>query len=462
MGGHMITTAEILPEIDSKRSNQYSFAKLCMIAFPLMLSALSGTLMLFIDRLVLAQYNAQVMNAAAASGLVFAVFQFGVLSVAAIAEVFVGQYNGAKQYHLLAKPVWQMIWFSAMTTPLFILIGSFGANFLLAEEVLKHDQGFFSWIMYFGPFFGINAALSSFYIGQGKVKYVTFTIIFASLVNLFLDIALVFGFLFIPSLGAKGAALATGLAQVFNAFLLFIPFLGKSTQTHFHSHLWQFDSKMFWQCLKIGYPNAVGHMGSIAAWAVVSTILSKASFEHISIFAISQSIWILLTFITEGNQKAVSTVSANLIGAGKIKALNQVFLSGLCLMATLSCLLAIPLLTFPEYLVQGFLSEGLTGFELKDMVYASCKWIWLAFIFEGTTWIIAGILTSAGDTRFIMTIHVLNSWIFAVIPYFVLVNYYGATPMTTVYLMVIFSFVNMVAFLQRYRSQKWQARACII
>jgi MATE family multidrug resistance protein len=456
-----------LSDIEQKETNEVSnkltrhpigsLRELCTLAFPLMLSALSGTIMLFIDRLVLAHYNTHVMNAAAAAGVVFAIFQFGSLSVAAIAEVFVGQYNGAKKLSLIAKPVWQMIWFSLMTAPIFIILGIVGPPWLLPQEVLTHEQGFFSWLMFFGPIFPLNAALASFYIGRGKVRLVTASLVLSSLINLVLDILLVFGLGALPAMGAKGAAIATGTAQVANACILLIPFLGKSSRMQYGSNRWQFDVKMFLHCLKIGVPNAVGHMVAIAAWAMVTALLAKTSYEHITLFAISQSIWILLTFITDGNQKAVSAVSANLIGAGQIQSVTKVFKSGIGLMLTLAILLAIPLIAFSDYLVQGFLTEqNVTDESLRALAILSCKWIWLAFLFENTTWIVAGILTSAGDTRFIMVMNAFNAWFFGVLPFYVLVNYFNAPASITMYLLAGFSFINMLTFLNRYWGKKWQ------
>lgn len=86
--------------------------ELFAISFPLMLSFLSNYLMLFFDRLILANYSLQAMNAVTASSLFCMIFQYGAIGIASIAEVFIGQFNGSKQYLKAAGPTWQMIWFS--------------------------------------------------------------------------------------------------------------------------------------------------------------------------------------------------------------------------------------------------------------------------------------------------------------------------------------------------------------
>ena len=47
------------------------------------------------------------------------VFIYGGIGIASIAEVFVGQFNGAKEYLKVASLVWQMIWFSLATSVIF-------------------------------------------------------------------------------------------------------------------------------------------------------------------------------------------------------------------------------------------------------------------------------------------------------------------------------------------------------
>ena len=106
-----------------------SVRELFTIAFPLMLSILSGNLMMFLDRLILANYSLEAMNAAAAAGMACMVIQYGAIGIASIAEVFVGQYNGAKKYAQAAQPTWQMVWFSLMTTVIFLAAAKWSGPF---------------------------------------------------------------------------------------------------------------------------------------------------------------------------------------------------------------------------------------------------------------------------------------------------------------------------------------------
>ena len=115
-----------------------SFRELWAISYPLMLVGLSAHLMIFIDRLILAHYSTEAMNGVVSAWMVCGVFTISVVSVAAIAEVFVGRFNGEKNYQRIGEPVWQMIWFSLMSFAFFIPLSMYGAQFFIPDNYVWH------------------------------------------------------------------------------------------------------------------------------------------------------------------------------------------------------------------------------------------------------------------------------------------------------------------------------------
>lgn len=84
-----------------------SFMELFSVCLPLILTAASGSLLYFFDRVILARYSIDAMNASASGWMACAVLQIAILAVASITEVFVGQYNVANCYRDLGAPVWK-------------------------------------------------------------------------------------------------------------------------------------------------------------------------------------------------------------------------------------------------------------------------------------------------------------------------------------------------------------------
>src|SRR5437016_14456039 len=89
-----------------------SFRELCSLSLPLMLMVFSTYPMIFGDRLIVSMYSLEAMNAVGMVSIIIGVFYFGFTSLALIAEVFVGQYNGSKQYEMIGPSVWQLAWMS--------------------------------------------------------------------------------------------------------------------------------------------------------------------------------------------------------------------------------------------------------------------------------------------------------------------------------------------------------------
>src|SRR3989344_2976794 len=103
-----------------------SIRELWSVSFPLMISSLASLFMIFTDRIFLSRYSVEALNASVNAGTLAWALMAGFAMVTAMSEVFVAQYNGAKQYHRLGRPVWQMIWFSLFSFALFIPMAIWG------------------------------------------------------------------------------------------------------------------------------------------------------------------------------------------------------------------------------------------------------------------------------------------------------------------------------------------------
>ncbi|HET9843982.1 MAG TPA: MATE family efflux transporter [Gammaproteobacteria bacterium] len=442
-----------------------SIRELWTLSYPLMLSALSGTLMLFCDRIILAHYHTDAMNAAASASMVFFTFIFAGISIAGIAEVLVGQYNGAQKWEKIAEPVWAMIWFSSFLVIPFIGIGIFGSPYLLANNMQEYGVPYLTGLMFSAPLFALVAALSAFFIGRGQVALVTYSVAIGNVLNFVLNLVFVFGVEgYIPAMGTLGSSLGTGIAQATIALILFALFLSKTNRVKFGTGNWRLHWGSFRQCMRIGLPNSLGHMAAITAWTIVLHLLASTSFEHITVFTIGQSIWILFSFITDGSSKAMSAVAANLIGSNNIHKIKKVLVSGILLQCIYAVFLAVPLLITPHLMIDLFIPDVTDTHiqSIKSLLAAGCFWLWIAFVGDAITWVIAGILTAAGDTIFIMIMSTLASWIFGMLPIYIMVVKYHGAPNVSLNLIALFTTLTAISFYLRYKTNHWERKALLI
>lgn len=443
------------------RYNSGSFGELVAIALPLILAAVSTALMLFTDRLILANYSINAVNAVATAGTAFAIFQFGMICVTGMSEVFVGQYNGSKQYEKIAEPVWQMIWFSLLCGLVLIPLAYFGSEYLLPANYHQQAVPYFRWLMYFAPLFPIFVALSGFYVGRGKTKFVLITTVCVNLLNALLDIIFVFGVSgVIQPMGTEGAALATVIAQAGGVIVLGVGFLSAHSRQHYGASDFTLKPKSMMQCMRIGVPTSIGVMLEISAWACIFQMVATISEEHITVFAIGQSICMLLFFLGEGIHKAVVTISANYIGANRYDLVKKTVASTLKLVAILAALLLVLLLGFRDELVQSFFHFNNNVQDLSrfyEALSAIIPWIWVIIVFHTLLWAFAGVLIAAGDTKFVMYMSGLNGWLLAVLPLYVFFFYLEGSAQTGWQLTSVYAFLGMIFFYLRYKKGGWKS-----
>lgn len=437
-----------------------SLRELWAISFPLMLSMMSGSLMLFLDRLLLAQYSIYALNACVNASVTAAALQFAFLTTSAIAEVFVGQYNGAGRYKKIAEPVWQMIWFSCISAAFFIPLAFLSGPLFFTDAYAHLEIEYFKWIMFFGPVFCMSAALSAFYIGRGSVKFVTMVVIFANLLNVALDLVFIFGYEpFIPSFGIAGAAIATGISQLVQCGILFFGFLRRKYREQFGTGNWSFNPSCFIKCLKIGLPNSLAHTLEIIAWAVFFRMMTSMGEEYITVVAICQSIFILFTFIAEGISKGATAIAANLIGAKKWDLVWKLFRSGVKFYLQAFLLLGLILVVDPSPLIDWFIGKGegaVSKETIRTIATSACVWMWVYFLFDGIHWLVVGLLTAAGDTKFILLIGGLSAWIFAVIPIYFFIVVLGHQADVSWMITAAYGCLVCVIYLLRFHSEKWR------
>jgi multidrug resistance protein, MATE family len=437
-----------------------SVRELWCISLPLMLSLMSSSLMLFLDRMFLAQYSLDAFTASVNGGIMAATIQFGFISTACIAEVFVGQYNGRGQHKKIGQPVWQMIWLSIFSTFIF-LPAAFLATFYFPQSTQMglYETSFFQWLMIFGPFFCISGALTAFFVGRGKVKFVTVLMIVANLINIGLDILLIFGLEpYVSSMGVAGAAIATGTAQIFQCVVLFIVFICEKNRRLFGTGIYNLNKKIFFDCIKVGLPNSLAHTIEIFAWAIFFRMMTNMGTEYITVVSIAQSIFVLFTFVTEGVSKGATAIAANLIGARKWDLVWKLLSSGIKFYFQIFIVLGFVLVINPEPLIQWFMPEGLNALnpEIKRSVISACFWVWVFFLFDGIMWLIIGLLTAAGDTKFILQIGGTTVWIFGILPVYFLINVYGMSPEIAWAVTAFYGLVTCCIYLWRFHSEKWK------
>lgn len=452
-----------------------SLRQLWKVSAALMASFLSMVAMMFFDRLFLSYYSADALSAATSAGTLFWAGNFMWITLAAMAEVFVAQYNGSKQYKKLGEPVWQMIYLSGLSVVFFMLLGSFGTAFFLKSGFMNPSEGeYFQWSNYFAPLMTLLTTLSAFYIGQGKTRVITWLAILGNGVNIILDPLFIFGYKgIVPSMGIKGAAIATGIGIFVQVIIIGYMFLSKKNQETFGTGDYRFKPQAFFKCLKVGASPAIFILFELLGWATFYKMMEQIGPKHILVASVTQSVLLLFIFFGMGLEKGGAAVAGNLIGAKKLDEVKRVFKSGLKLSALFGICLALFLGCFPDFFTDLFFKnpEALSGSsiivspELLQEIKISLRIAMFALVIyltlENVRWLLSGLLTSAGDTLYLMISGTVSIWAFMILPTYLFVLK-AKGPIEITYIIWIFhSIMTAALYLFRFAQGKWKEKHLI-
>lgn len=437
-----------------------SARELWSVSYPLMISTLASLFMIFTDRAFLSHYSPEALNASVNAGTLAWAFIAGFGMITAMSEVFVAQYNGAKEYHRIGIPVWQMVWFGCFSCLFFLPMAFLGSPLIFqGSPYAVMEETYFGWLMLFGPSHVLLTAFAGFFIGRGKAKILTWIAILANALNILLDRALIFGIEgIVPELGIQGAAIATCFGYFIQSAILAYVFLKKENQQRFGTHLWKFHPSQMVQCLKIGIPQGIFCGLEIFGWAVFYWMMTTLGEKHITVASVCQSFIILLSFFCDGLSKGASAVSGNLIGAGKPDKVSKVFQSGMILLLVFSLVcssffLFEPLDTVDFFFFNdSFSQDAAWKNSLKDCMALSLVYLF----FDGARWVLGGILASAGDTLFLLIFGSLSVWLFLLIPVYALVVRHSLSIEYAWGISVLYALLFFFVYYLRFYLGAWQ------
>lgn len=437
--------------------NKITIRSLWALSYPLMISFLSTFVMVFIDRLYLAMYTPEALNAASS----FGTLSWGIIMIwgttAMLSEVIVGRYCGANLPEKYSKPIWQMIWFSGFSIVFFI--GCFSLGYLgSVHQLLKIDQiDYFKYSMLLGPLVVLNSSLSAYFIGQGRTSIVKWLSLLGNIVNIILDPLFIFGVKgWIPSMGIGGAILATGIGFLVQIIFCFRLFYKEELKW---GSLWRnarFDFPLFKKCLALGIPSGIFSGLELIGWAVFYIAMEMLSFVHIYVAGSCQTVLLLCLFFGMGLEKGVAVYASQLIGNKQEERVRQLFTKSFYLITIYLGVMLALLFVFSSTLAHLFATNApqVHYQEILSLIQSGLYIITIYTFLENLRWIISGILTAYGYTFFMLVAGTLSIVTFLLIPTHFFIYSYQRSIIDAFSVWVFYSTAASLLFYLKYKTVK--------
>ena len=433
------------------------------LAWPMILSTSSVSIMHFADRVFVAWYSQDSLAASLPAGITSFTFLAFFIGTAAYVSTFVAQYCGAGREHRIGPAVWQGIYFALAAMvfmwtlyPLAQPIMDFAGH---APDIRILEVKYFKILVLGGGFIVLQTALNGFYTGRGRM-YTIMAVSFAvNTVNVVLNYCWIFGHLGFPAWGLVGAGWATVVAQALGVVIMACLFFSHTNRRRFRTTTnIGLDKDLFRRLLRYGAANGLHFFVGISAFNFFIILVGRKGPIELAATTTVITINHLAFMPMFGLAITTSTLVGQFVGRNRPDLAQRSTTVALRMVTVYMGLIAAVFLLVPEPLLRCFKSQdGQADFpailELGKtlLIFVACY-----CLVDGLAIIYSAALKGAGDTFFALILTAVLSWSILVLPVYLSITYFGAGIRTSFAFIIAYFTALAIGFYLRYRGGKWK------
>jgi len=444
------------------------YREVLKLAIPLILSTSSTSIQHFVDRMFLTWHSSEAIAAAVPGGLLSFTFMCLFIGTAVYVNTFVAQYYGAKQFSQIAPAVWQGIYFALISGILFVFFIPLAKpifNLAGHEPAVKAMEIQYFKILCFGaPAIFISAAVSGFFTGRGETWTILWVNVSATIINIIIDYLLIFGSFGFPKLGIRGAAIATVVAVYFSAIALVCIMLRKKFRVKYKTlKSYKFNPSIFKRLMRFGLPNGVHFMLDLLGFTLFIIFVGRFGTSALAATNITFNINSIAFMPMIGLGIAVEIIVGQKLGDNKPKLARYGTYSALHLTILYMGIISLTYILFPKiYLLPFAAHADMQQFaEIQKIAIILLYFVAFYSMFDTMNIIFSNALRGAGDTRFVMLVCVLLSWVLMIIPTYVLAVIYNRGLYLSWGFLTAYIVVLGFVFFARFLGGKWESMRVI-
>ncbi|HEY7495689.1 MAG TPA: MATE family efflux transporter [Candidatus Tectomicrobia bacterium] len=389
-----------------------SYREVIGLAFPVVLSMVSQTLRSAVNTALLGHFGTVEQGAAGLGAAMlwpfFLLCNCGGVGV----NICVAQYIGAQRRPDCGAVTWQGLYLSLLAW-LPMLVAGLCAPLLVqlsapSPELLAPTALYLRILLLGGLPELLSFTLVSFFRGLGDTKTPLLVTLGTQLLNILLDVLLIFGVAGFPRLGVAGAALATVSAETAGLGVYVMLFLRRAQGGGLLMRSWvPFDSHACRHLAQVSWPIGVQRAIEMGAWTLFTTLIARLGAVEAAAHAVATQIMAVSYMAGYGVSIAATTLVGQYLGARNLPAARR---------STGSCLVLVLLLMGSLGLGFFVWRQPLTELFTRDQAVRLLSAHLLLFValfqvFDGVGLIAMGVLRGAGDTRWPMVVGVVLNWV---------------------------------------------------
>ena len=438
------------------------------LTWPIAISMMSFTIKGFVDTLMVGRLGTNALGAVGIASVAIwmaLTFPWGILRGQ---RPLISQYLGAEQPKLAFSFGVHAFYLAFICGLLLLLFANsitsvfeaYASSTELNKEsiaiALQYFKTRIQWLLPTLLTFAISEYLRS--IGETKIPMLIDLIVHP--INIFFNWVLIFGHLGFEPLGAEGAALGTGIADLF-ALILIITFSKSRHKKHFE--LFKPKVKKLIEVLKVGFTGAIQYSVEALSFVTITWFIGKTGTAGIAVHQVGiQLVHISMlggASIADGG----SVLIGKYVGENDYSAVRKTLRSILKLITPYMLFVGACFVIFRYPLANLFIHESSPEEYLKNMKLASGVLIAAAVWQCGDIFQIAFrfALRAAGDHVWVMWAGILCTWLLAVPVAWIVVFVFQGDVADIWMAWNIEIAIGSLFFIYRWRSKKWMKKRLV-
>ena len=458
----------MLSRIKARWPEEAGYRQLLKVAFPLILSSGSTSILLFVDRMLLSWYSDEAIAAALPAGILNWTFLCVFFGMAMYTSTFVAQYTGAGKPKRAGTAVWQGLYISLIGATLIPMISPFSEEIFALighpPRIQKMEAEYLKILNLSSIFFLMNCVMSCFYSGRGKAWTIVWINILLACLNTLFDWILIFGNWGFPELGIKGAGYATAASAGIITTIYFLLFLSpKNEQMYATRSSWPLDKTLCRRMLKYGFPAGVHFVLDVIGFTIFTMLVGRLGVIDAAANNIAQQIHLLGLLPLVGLGIANTIIVGQYQGARRSDLAEKASYSSMQMAFVYNVAVSVTYLLVPYLFIAPFFAarEIPPSPELIQLIKDLLKLVALFSLFEGIVIISSGTLKGAGDTSFVMKTLAITSVALVIAPTIVVIEVLQLPLLWAWVVLKINLLALSIIFLLRVRSGKWMENKVI-
>jgi putative MATE family efflux protein len=317
----------------------------------------------------------------------------------------VAQFIGAKseeRFHVIRESFWLSLIISGIIMAFLFFFAPLLFRFMgLDQETLTLAMEYFLIFTIGFPVLYLYTLQGHIFNAYGDTRTKTYIMLGILLLNIVLDPFLIFGWLFFPELGMRGAAMATVFSEIIGLFINTIILRKNDYIAPLYSFL-KFSTRHIKHILRIGIPAATTNAVWTIVFPILTSIITRFGMEPLAGLNIANRLEGFPYFFAVGFSIAIATLVGQSYGKGDKEQVWQIVKRGTILITIILVPVSLVFILVPEFLV-GILSND------PLVIMEGARYLRIVGYFElflGWQLVIEGAFNGLGNTRPYMLISV--------------------------------------------------------